>query len=98
MCPPIFFEENMEFYTSIQSLGDDILVRSYENGERISYREKFNPTLFVPDNKGKMKFKTIHGNPVSKVNPGTIHECREFIESYKDVEKNHRCWFRNTRC
>ena len=76
----------MEFYTSVQSLGSDILVRSYENDERISYREKFNPTLFVPDSKGESKFRTIHGKPVAKVNPGTIQDCREFLESYKDVE------------
>jgi DNA polymerase elongation subunit (family B) len=48
-------------------------------------RESFNPTLFVPA-KGKSKFKTLEGEYVSPVNPGTIRETRDFIKKYDGVD------------
>ncbi|AOV60287.1 DNA polymerase [Synechococcus phage S-CAM9] len=48
-------------------------------------RESFNPTLFVPA-KGKSKFKTLEGDYVSPVNPGTIRETRDFIKKYDGVD------------
>ena len=48
----------MRFYTNVQMVGDQILVRGYENGRRFMNRESFNPTLFVPA-KGKSDFKTL---------------------------------------
>ena len=41
----------MKFYTNVQMIGDNFLVRGYDNGEYIQFREKYNPTLFVPSNK-----------------------------------------------
>ena len=39
-------------------VGDQILLRGYENGKRFSNREVFNPTLFVPTKK-KSKYKHV---------------------------------------
>jgi len=75
----------MRFYTNVQMVGDQILVRGYENGKRFMNRESFNPTLFVPA-KGKSKFKTLEGEYVSPVNPGTIRETRDFIKKYDGVD------------
>ena len=75
----------MRFYTNVQMVGDQILVRGYENGRRFMNRESFNPTLFVPA-KGKSKFKTLEGEYVSPVNPGTIRETRDFIKKYDGVD------------
>ena len=77
----------MKFYTSIQSLGNDILVRYVEDGDHITFRDKnFNPVLFVTDNSGNSKYKTIYGDIVDKMNPGNIQQCRDFMDKYKDVE------------
>ena len=38
----------MRFYTNVQMVGDNFLVRGYENGKHLMTREKFYPTLFVP--------------------------------------------------
>jgi len=35
------------FYTNIQLAGDTILYRGYEDGEPVSYRTNFSPTLYV---------------------------------------------------
>jgi DNA polymerase elongation subunit (family B) len=66
-------------------VGDHFLVRGYENGKHFITREKFNPTLFIPANK-KTKYKTLTGDYVDEIHPGTVRECREFIKKYENVE------------
>ena len=75
----------MKFYTNVQLVGDNFLVRGYENGKHFMTREKFYPTLFVPAKK-KTKYKTLTGDYVEPVNPGTVRESREFIKRYDSVE------------
>ena len=66
-------------------VGDHFLVRGYENGRHFATREKFYPTLFVPSNK-KTKYKTLEGDYVESIEPGTVRDCREFIKKYDGVE------------
>ena len=75
----------MRFYTNVQMVGDNFLVRGYEDGKHFMTREKFYPTLFVPS-KRKTKYKTLEGDYVESVDPGTVRECREFIRKYSEVE------------
>ena len=75
----------MRFYTNVQMVGDHFLVRGYENGQHFMTREKFYPTLFV-EAKGKTKYKTLEGDYVQSVEPGTVRECREFIKRYDGVD------------
>jgi DNA polymerase elongation subunit (family B) len=66
-------------------VGDHFLVRGYENGKHFATREKFYPTLFVPSNK-ETKYKTLEGEYVESVEPGTVRDCRDFIKKYDGVE------------
>ena len=66
-------------------VGDHFLVRGYENGRHFASREKFYPTLFVPSNK-KSKYKTLEGEYVESVEPGTVRDCRDFIKKYEGVD------------
>jgi DNA polymerase elongation subunit (family B) len=66
-------------------VGDHFLVRGYEDGRHFMTREKFNPTLFVPSKK-TTKYKTLDGEYVESINPGTVRECREFVKKYENVE------------
>jgi len=75
----------MRFYTNVQMVGDNFLVRGYEDGKHFMTREKFYPTLFVPS-KRKTKYKTLEGEYVESVDPGTVRDCREFIKKYSEVE------------
>ncbi len=72
------------YYTNVFTIGNSVKIRSVENGERVRYIEEFQPTLFIPT-KEETKYKTIHGEPVGKIRPGSIRDCRNFIEKYKDV-------------
>ena len=75
----------MRFYTNVQMVGDNFLVRGVENGRHFATREKFYPTLFVSSNK-KSKYRTLEGEYVEPVEPGTVRESREFIKRYDGVE------------
>jgi DNA polymerase elongation subunit (family B) len=75
----------MRFYTNVQMVGDNFLVRGYEDGKHFMTREKFNPTLFVPANK-KTKYQTLSGEYVESVQPGSVRDCREFVKKYENVE------------
>jgi len=75
----------MRFYTNVQMVGDNFLVRGYENGRHFATREKFYPTLFV-SSKRKTKYKTLEGEYVEPVEPGTVRESRDFVKRYDGVE------------
>ena len=53
----------MKFYTNIQLIGNQFLIRGYENGKHTTHREEWKPTLFVPS-KRKTKYKTLEGESV----------------------------------
>ena len=73
------------FYTNVQVYGSKILYRGVENGRKIRNRIDYHPTLFVPSQK-PTKFRTVTGEYVSEIKPGTIRECRDFAEQYQNVE------------
>ena len=75
----------MRFYTNIQMVGNEFLVRGYENGQSVLFREKYEPTLFVKSKKPS-KYKTLDGENVEPIQPGTVRDCREFYERYQGVE------------
>lgn len=77
-----------KFYTNVQLIGDTILYRGYKNGQMVSFREKFGPTLFQASKKAKIasKFKTLDGLVVYPVKFASPKEARSYVNRYKDVE------------
>ena len=74
-----------EFYTNISIRGKYILYRGVdENGNRVSRKEEFHPTLFIP-HPNKTEWRTLEGYYVETLRPGNIPETRDFIKQYKDV-------------
>lgn len=75
----------MRFYTNVKQIGNFIFVRGYENGVTFKDRIEYRPTLFIKSLQ-QSKYKTLQGDYLQPVNPGTIRETRNFIEKYKDVD------------
>ena len=75
----------MRFYTNVQMVGDQFLVRGYEDGKNFMIREKYSPTLFVSSNK-KTFYRTLTGEYVEPIKPGGVRDCREFIKKYDGVQ------------
>ena len=74
----------MRFYTNVKMIGNRFLVRGYENGESVKFKEEYSPTLFVRSKK-ETEYKTLEGEYVKAVQPGSVKESREFLDEYKDV-------------
>jgi len=73
------------FYTNVQLIGNQFLVRGVENGKRFETRDEFFPTLYVKTKK-ESKYKTLSGEAVEPINPGTVKDCREFYKKYDEID------------
>lgn len=77
------------FYTSVETLGSKILHRGYKDGKPFSRKVDYTPTLFIdtPKNHNTVEsnWKTLDGKKVYPIQPGTMRDCRDFINEYKDV-------------
>ena len=83
----------MDFYTSVHSFGDNLLVRGYRNGKRFSERVHYRPQLFVPSRaktddhppQADSKFRSIEGNKLEPIEFSGMREARDFLKRYEDV-------------
>lgn len=75
----------MKFYTSVNLVRNNILLRGYNDGERIQESIPYEPFLFITSRTGNTKYKTMHGQPVDKLMFDSVSEARDFMKTYKDV-------------
>ena len=77
-----------KFYTNLVLLGDDILYRGYEHGQRVQYRERSSPVLFfVPQAQTKdTKFRTLDGRRAYKKQFSGAREAREVLKQYENTD------------
>ena len=76
--------QSLDFYTNVQMVGNNFLVRGYSNGRKVIYKEEFQPTLYVKSLK-ETGWKTLDGEDVEPIQPGTVRDCRDFYKKYADV-------------
>ena len=73
------------FYTNVISIGNNILYRGVENGRRVKLKIAYSPSLFLTTNK-QTQWKNLQGEYLEEIKPGSIRECRDFIEKYDGVQ------------
>ena len=71
------------FYTNIDRYGNNLLFRGYDKNGPIKRKNKFEPTFHVPDNDGD--WKSLDGQSLSEFKPGSMRDCKEFLQKYQDV-------------
>lgn len=74
-------------YTNLYQRGNSLYVRGVDNGRRFNRKVDFRPTLWV---NGKMKeatdqWHTLDGQIVYTIQPGSIYDCKDFVERYRDT-------------
>ena len=76
----------MRFPTFARLYGDNILLRGWDDAKGGHFMEKFpfHPTLFLPS-KQESKYKTLDGKNVKPIQPGSMKECRQFLDDYSGV-------------
>ena len=72
------------FYTHVSTWGDNLLYRGVENGRRIRKRIPYRPTLYTRS-KTPTTLTTLDGTFVEPIHPGTMKECKAYIETFKYV-------------
>ena len=75
----------MEFYTNVHRRGNSVYIRGYRNGKRFSEPHEYRPSFFIPTNTDS-PYRTLTGETVGLVEPGTMRECKEWLEQYKNVD------------
>ena len=76
----------MNFYTNVQLVGNTILYRGYEGGEKVTHRDSFSPTLFVSSKK-KTKYTTLDGKCVKPIKFDSVRDARDFAKKYEDIDE-----------
>ena len=75
----------MNFYTSVNRYGNNILYRGFEDGKRISKKIQYMPTLFIPTTK-ETGWNNLQNQPVQPVTLDTMKDARDFISKYEGVD------------
>jgi len=74
------------FYTNINLEFNEILLRGYENGQRIQQKIPYKPYLFVPSQTGNSDYHTLGGARVDKIDFESVSAARNFAKKYENVE------------
>lgn len=80
----------MKFYTSVHLHRNEILIRGYENGERIKQSIEYQPYLFEPnpvyESRGvTTPFRNLKGQNVYKHEFDSIRDARDYIKQFAGV-------------
>ena len=72
-------------YTNFFCIRDNIFYRGIENGERVTKKVTYKPSLFV-DSKKDTKWKTLEGKHVDKIQFSSISDAKDFVQRYDSVD------------
>ncbi len=75
----------MNFYTSVHQYRSEILLRGFENGEKIQRSIPLKPYIFTNDKTSIEEYKTIDGKTVYKREFENVYEARDYVKQYRDV-------------
>ena len=73
-----------DFYINVIQHGNQLLVREFDNGKRVSRKVPFEPTLYVSSQR-KSKWKTLAGGDVEPVKFKSIKDARNFLNMHQDT-------------
>jgi DNA polymerase elongation subunit (family B) len=72
------------FYTYVGVLGNSILFKGFRDGEAITEKIQYSPTLYIPSAKGD--WKSLYDNKsLAPVTQGSIKDAKDFIDKYEGV-------------
>lgn len=73
----------MNFYTNATRYKNDILYRGVENGKRVFYRDKFQPTLYQRNPASDFNLKTMDGIRVSPIMFDSMGSASAYLKKYQ---------------
>ena len=76
----------MKFYTNVCRIGNSICYRGYENGERVQFRDGFEPIMYIPAKQGTGDLRTLDGRAVKELQFDSLKEATEFWKNYDNID------------
>ena len=74
------------FYTNVQSIGSKILYRGVIDGQRITQRIDYSPSLYLPSRKeGVTQYTSLNGDYLVKKKFDSIRDARDYIKQFDGV-------------
>ena len=73
----------MNFYTNVTQWGNFLKIREVVNGQRITRKVRYKPTLYMTVGK-PTDWKTLDGKFVAPVEHDSMKEAREWVANYKN--------------
>ena len=74
----------MDFYTNVQSYGNNILYRGIMDGKRVKQRIEYEPSLYLPSKK-QTQYKSLDGQPLERKKFDGMRDAREFFKKYDGI-------------
>ena len=75
----------MNFYTSVNRYGNNILFRGVEDGKRTSKKVPYMPTLFIKSDK-ETGWNNLQNESVLPKTFDTMREATDFVKRYDNVD------------
>ena len=75
----------MNYYTSVNKLGNFILYRGLEGNQRVARKIPYQPTLYVSSNK-KTGWQSPDGKHVKPILFDNIKSAQNYFKQYENVE------------
>ena len=75
-----------KFYTSVALYRNDILLRGYEDGQRVQHTIPCKPYMFVHSKNANSTYRNLKGKQVDKIDFETPSAARDFVKRYSGVE------------
>jgi len=72
------------FYTNVQSFGNNILYRGILDGKRVKQRIEYSPSLYIPS-KRETNFKTLDGKCLDQKIFTDMRSAKDFIKQFDGV-------------
>lgn len=78
---------NTQIYTNVYQRGNYLYVRGVEDGRRFNRKVDFQPTIWTEGRvkEATDKWQTLDGRTVFAIQPGSIYDVKEYLETYSDV-------------
>jgi DNA polymerase elongation subunit (family B) len=72
------------FYTSVITVGNNILYRGVKDGRNIKLKIAYKPSLYLPS-KSVTEYKTLDGEFLERKLFQSIRDARDFVKNYDDI-------------
>jgi DNA polymerase elongation subunit (family B) len=75
----------MDFYTSVERFGNQLLYRGYSDGQQVKKKIPFKPTLFVNGDTGS-GWSSLDGRSVEPMTFDSMRDATDFTKRYEHVD------------